>query len=274
MGAACLAARDAGATRVVSASGGNAGFAVAWAARRLGLGATIVVPASASGRARQLITDQGAELEIHGADWDDAHDRAVGLAAATGARYIHPFDDPVVWQGHATLVHEIARTIPRPDAFVVAVGGGGLLAGVVVGLDEVGWHTMPVVAVETDGAASLAESMRAGHLVTLDAIRSVATTLGARRVAPHALDVTRTHDVRSLLVSDRQAVTACRRFVDDHRVLVEPACGAALAAVYDSAPPLAGRQSIVVVVCGGAGVTLELLDAWSASSRRPTPSAG
>jgi L-serine/L-threonine ammonia-lyase len=121
---------------------------------------------------------------------------------------------------------------------------------------------VPVLAVETEGAASLAAAVQAGRLVTLDAIRSIAVTLGARRVAPEALAWTGRHPLTAWQVSDREAVDACQRFLDDHRVLVEPACGAALAAVYNRAEPLAGRAPVLVIVCGGAGVTRALLQAW------------
>ena len=79
---------------------------------------------------------------------------------------------------------------------------------------------------------------------------------------PEALEWTRRHPIVSWVVSDRAAVDACLRFADDHRVLVEPACGAALAAGYGRARPLEGREPVVIVVCGGAGVNRELLDQW------------
>ncbi|MFN8062559.1 MAG: pyridoxal-phosphate dependent enzyme [Vicinamibacterales bacterium] len=265
MGAACVAARDAGATRVVCSSGGNAGYSVAYAARQLGLPATIVVPRSTTARARTLIAQQAAEVIVHGEVWDEAHAYATELAARTHAAYVHPFDDPIVWAGHAEMIRELVRQVPKPGAVVASVGGGGLLVGVVQGLRDVGWTDVPVLAVETEGAASFASSFRAGELVTLERIDTVAVTLGARRVALRSLELARIHPMQPWLVSDRAAVDACLRFADDHRVLVEPACGAALAAVYDIAEPLAGCDSIVVVVCGGVAVTLAMLDEWNRS---------
>jgi threonine dehydratase len=96
---------------------------------------------------------------------------------------LHPFDDPLLWEGHATLVDEIVRSGEKPEAIVVSVGGGGLLSGVVEGLRRHDWTNVPVVAVETVGADSLARSLEGGHLVTLDAITSIATSLGAKQVA-------------------------------------------------------------------------------------------
>jgi L-serine/L-threonine ammonia-lyase len=262
MGAACRAAREAGATQVVCSSGGNAGYAVAYAGRQLGLNVTIVVPQTTSAWAKDLIRSEGADLLVHGASWDDAHTYALQLAHQGQSVYIHPFDDPLVWHGHASMIHEIAELGIKPGAIVVSVGGGGLLCGLVQGMHEVGWTDVPILAVETEGAASFAASVQAGRPVTLDKITSVAITLGARTVAPQALEWTRHHPITSWIVRDRAAIDACLRFADDHRVVVEPACGAALAAVYERAKPLEGHEPIVVIVCGGAGVNRELLEQW------------
>ena len=151
---------------------------------------------------------------------------------------------------------------------MVAVGGGGLLCGVLEGMHAVGWIDVPVVAVETEGAASFQAAVRAGETVDIGAITSIATTLGARRVCERALAWTREHPVTSWRVSDRAAVDACLRFADDHRIVVEPGCGAALAAVYDGAPPLTGVGSVLVVVCGGAGATPADLLRWDSTVPR------
>jgi L-serine/L-threonine ammonia-lyase len=262
MGEACRAAREAGAVRVVCASGGNAGYAVAYAGQQLHLDVTIIVPQTTPARSRELIQSAGAQLLVHGASWDDAYAHAVALAKQTGAINIHPFDDPQVWRGHASLVREIADAGIKPGAIVLSVGGGGLLCGVAEGLHSLGWTDVPIVAVETEGASSFAQSVQADRLITLDRITSIATTLGARTVAQQALDWTHRHPVVPWVIGDRAAVDACLRFADDHRVLVEPACGAALAAGYQRAPVLIDRDPVVIVVCGGVGVTRELLQEW------------
>src|SRR5690606_19699753 len=196
MGAACQASAAAGAQRLVCASGGNAGYAVAYAGRRLGLPTTIVVPQSTSPRAQDLIRAEGARVLVHGRDWDEAHAYAVGLAAREGAASIHPFDDPRVWQGSASLVAELAQAGVQPGAVVLSVGGGGLLRGVLLGLVQAGWAHVPVLAAETEGAASLAAALQAGRRVSLERITSIATTLGARTVAAEALAAAQRHGVR------------------------------------------------------------------------------
>jgi L-serine/L-threonine ammonia-lyase len=117
--------------------------------------------------------------------------------------------------------------------------------------------------VETEGADSYAQSLRAGERVQLPAISSIATSLGARQVCEKAFDWSQHHPVQGVVVSDRAAVVACRRFLDDHRLLVEPACGAALSVVYDHHAALDAYRNILVVVCGGATATLDQLQHWS-----------
>jgi len=262
IGLACQDSYEAGAARLVIASAGNAGYAVAYAGRKIGLPVTVVVPKTTSVRLQDLVRREKATVVVHGDSWDDAHAYGTQLAHEENAAYIHPFDDPRVWKGHSSIIHEIAEIGMKPGAIVVSVGGGGLLCGLLEGLHDVGWRDVPVLAVETEGAASFAAAVRAGRLVTLDRITSIATTLGARRVAPMALEWTRRHTIIPWQVTDNDAVDACVRFADEHRVLVEPACGASLAALYGRAEPLKGLRPIVVIVCGGAGVSLGLLDEW------------
>lgn len=264
IGAACEVHASRGARRFVSSSGGNAGIAVAHAGRRLAIPVTVVVPESTTARARQLIAQEGADLVVHGASWQEANAHALAMVGETDA-FLHPFDDPLLWPGHATMIDEAARQGPRPDAVVLSVGGGGLLCGVVEGLRRNGWADVPIVAVETEGAASLQTSMRAGRRVTLAAITSIATSLGAKQVCEQAFRHANERPIVTTAVTDAAAVKACLRFVDDHRLVVEPACGAALALAYDRAEVLAAYDCVLVIVCGGATATVAQLEAWATS---------
>jgi threonine dehydratase len=152
----------------------------------------------------------------------------------------------------------------KPDAVVLSVGGGGLMCGVIEGLHRHGWVDVPVIAVETQGADSLAQSVAAGERVELPAITSIATSLGARQVCAQAFDWTRRHPVRSVVVSDREAVEACLSFALEQRVIVEPACGAALSQVFaPGASTLRDARNVLVIVCGGVAASHEQLQAWS-----------
>lgn len=261
MAAACQHFLAQGATAFVSSSGGNAGLAVAWAGRLLGVPVTVVVPESTKARAKELIAQEGAMVVVQGESWAEAHAWASDLARG-GAALLHPFDLPAIWAGHATLIEEMAATGPKPDVVVLSVGGGGLLCGVAEGLARVGWGDVAILAVETAGAASLHGSWLAGERIRLDKITSVATTLGAKEVSGRAWELVQAGRVQTHVVSDRSAVLACSRFLDDHRILVEPACGAALAAVYEGHELLRDKGQIAVIVCGGAGVTQGQLAQW------------
>ncbi|MFJ3449600.1 pyridoxal-phosphate dependent enzyme [Pseudomonas sichuanensis] len=260
VGHACEIHRARGAQHFVSSSGGNAGLAVAYAGRKLGLPVTVVVPETTTERAKELLLLEDAKVVVHGSSWQEANAHAQTLLGPDDA-FIHPFDDPLLWAGHASMIDEVAAAGFKPDAVVLSVGGGGLLSGVVEGLQRNGWHDVPVLAVETDGAASLHAAMAAGHTVELPGIQSVATSLGAKRVAEQALACSRSHTVHSHLVSDREALQACERLLRDHRVLVEPACGAALA-LLQRPEVFQAYGNVLVIVCGGATATLEQIRAW------------
>jgi L-serine/L-threonine ammonia-lyase len=183
--------------------------------------------------------------------------------ARQGGALVHPFDHPVLWEGYASMVGEIVSAGIRPDAILLSVGGGGLYSGVVEGLRANGLSGVPVIGVETEGTASFHSAIQANDLVELDAIRGVATSLGAKKVARNAFEAQKYHPTKSVVVTDGQAVSSCVRFLDDHRILVEPACGAALAPLYENLPDLASFRTIACIVCGGATVTAEQLRALS-----------
>lgn len=262
VGLSCRRAVDQGAREILCASGGNAGISAAYAARKLGVPISIVVPETTSLQARVAIETHGAAIRVHGSSFDDADEYARKLAAQTGAFYLHPFNDPSLWDGHATLVDEAVAAGAVFDCVLTSVGGGGLLAGIVAGLARNDLAHIPVIAVETAGAASFYASVIAGELVTLPAITTIATSLGARRVMQHALDLTKTCPIISLVVTDADAIMACLKFADRMRVLVEPACGAALAAVDVHADKLRPFKRPLIEVCGGCGTSLAQLTRW------------
>jgi L-serine/L-threonine ammonia-lyase len=266
IGTLCARAASSGVDHFICPSGGNAGFAAAYAGAALRVRTTIVVPESTSESVRDAIRGIGADIIVHGVVWNDSNEEALRIAKAPGALYVPPFDHPDIWDGNATLIDEAVEQAREHhasfDAVICSVGGGGLMCGVLEGLHRNALAHVPLIAVETDGAASLHASVQAGERVTLPAITSIATTLGSKCVAKEAFEWTRRHEVRSTVVSDRDAVDACLRFADDMRTLVEPACGAALAVAYLNLPELAGIQRPLIVVCGGIGVDLGKLAAW------------
>ncbi|KAJ3168134.1 hypothetical protein HDU87_001215 [Geranomyces variabilis] len=268
--------------QVVSSSGGNAGMAATVAARKLGLTAVVFVPTTTPLTMAQRIEAAGAQVIVAGNVWDEAHASAtehVSKQPPGTALLVHPFEGADIWEGHSTIIDEISRQLPRgvvPDAVVCVVGGGGLLSGIIRGLERCysAQQQRPiVVAVETAGADSYAAAIAAGgdKPVALTGITSIAKTLGALQVSPEALAARTRYgqrNVRSLVVTDRQAVAAAIAFADDFRLLVEASCGAGLALAYGPdellrvVPELTPDSCVVFIGCGGALVSLDVINAW------------
>jgi L-serine/L-threonine ammonia-lyase len=261
IGHACQCYRSKGAKHFISSSGGNAGIAVAYSGRQLGIPVTVVVPESTPRRAIEAIKQEGAKVTIRGESWQESHEYALQMTNPERI-LIHPFGDPLLWSGHATMIDEVAGTNMVPDGIILSVGGGGLLCGVIEGLHRNNMDDVPVLAVETRGADSLSLSRQNNHLSSLSEITSIATSLGAKQVARQAYDSCFSHTVISHVVSDLDAVEACLYFLENHRIMVEPACGASLSALLKPVDFLADKKNILVIVCGGAGVTLEQLNTW------------
>ncbi len=170
-------------THFYIASGGNAGLACVTAAHMLGRPATVVVPVTTKPSMIEKINTAGASDVIQeGASWKEADEylREVILARDENGILVPPFDHEDVWEGNASMIDELEE---KPDAVICSVGGGGLFCGIMQGLERRGWNGVNVLAVETEGAASLARSLDEGTLTTLDKITTIANSLGARRVA-------------------------------------------------------------------------------------------
>ncbi|KAJ6659114.1 hypothetical protein lerEdw1_019417 [Lerista edwardsae] len=265
----CKMWAERGCTHFVCSSGGNAGLAAAYSARTLGIPATIVVPMSTPTFTIQHLKDEGATVYVVGEMLDESIEQAKELVTNNpGWVYVPPFDDPLIWEGHASLIRELKEQMDsKPGALALSVGGGGLLCGVIRGLREAGWGDIPIIALETKGAHSLHAALASGKLVTLPEITSVAKTLGVKTVGAEALKLAQEQALFSEVITDQEAVEAVEKFVDDEKILVEPACGAALASVYSGvARRLQGEgklssrlDSLVVIVCGGSNITLAQL---------------
>jgi L-serine/L-threonine ammonia-lyase len=186
----------------------------------------------------------------------------VAIAESQSATYVLPFDHPDLWDGHASLIAEATEQCSF-DSVICSVGGGGLLAGVTDGLQRTG-SEVPVLAVETSGAASLAAALAAGRVLELDTVDTVATSLAARAVCEGAFERAPAHDVRPVVVSDEDAMRACLAFAESERSLVEPACGAALHVALSTHPAADSFQAPLVVVCGGVGVDVSKFAQWIA----------
>lgn len=251
-----------GKTRLIAASGGNAGLAAAYAGRKLGVSVLVVVPSTTIPFVQDQILAEGAEIMVHGHDLDEAERLAKELAKEDACAFIPPYDDPKIWEGNSSIVYETYGSGFKPGAIVLSVGGGGLLSGIAMGLHEVNWQDVPIVTSETEGAASFAKSVYANQIIKLDEVNTIASTLAVKEVCRQSFEWTKKHTILPQVVTDRAAAEACAQFAEDHRILVEPSCGASLALLYQGLPYLKTVSSVLVIVCGGCGVNRYLIDKW------------
>ncbi len=251
IGRLCQCYAEDGFEQLVASSGGNAGISVAYCGKVLGMPTTVFIPSTSHQIFIDEIKSYGAQVIVAGKDWDSAHTAALAYIQEHHAAYIPPFDHPMIWAGHATLIDEIVQSGLRPDAIVAAVGGGGLACGLLEGMQHHGWTDVPLIAVETQGADALYQSLLAHQMVTLDTITTRATSLGVKRVASRLFEWTQEHEIKVVVVSDADAEAGARAFAADKRIMVELSAGAALSIVYTNHAILEPYQNILVVVCGG-----------------------
>ena len=256
IGALCQEEAMKGKDAFVASSGGNAGIAVAYCGMKMNIPTTVFIPNSSHPLYINAIKSYGAEVIVAGTVWDEAHQAALEFVNKNKAAYIPPFDHPTLWRGHSSMIDEVAQQgLLKPDAVILSVGGGGLACGVLEGMHQIGWNTVPLIAVETQGADAFAQSVHAQKLITLEKITSKATTLGAKQVTPQLMNWTKKHEIKNIVVSDEEAEQACFEFAREQRILVELSSGATLAALYNNHPLLHQASSILVIVCGGINIS-------------------
>ncbi|MGR4881178.1 serine/threonine dehydratase [Streptomyces sp. LARHCF249] len=230
---------------VTIASGGNAGLACAWAARDQAVPATVFLPANAPRVKVERLRGYGAEVRLVGDRYAEALAACEEFAADSGALSSHAYDHPLIAAGAGTLLDEIRSALPGLDAVVVAVGGGGLFAGVATAARE---HGVRVIAAEPENCRALNAALAAGRPVDVAVDSVAADSLGATRVSADALAAAQHGTVRSVLVPD-EAITAARRALwEEHRIVVEAGAATALAAQRAASEPLGER--VAVILCG------------------------
>jgi len=234
---------------VVTASGGNHGLAVAYAAHRARMPATVYVPETTGPAKRRQIAAWGATVRVEGAVWDESAEAALAHGARTGACFVHPFADPAVIAGQGTLGLELLAAAPDADTVLVAIGGGGLIAGVAIAL-KARRADLRVVGVEPTGAATLHASRRAGAVVTLPRIDTAAVTLAPRRSDPLPFAVVERLVDDLVLVDDDQMRAAAAWLWSEHAVASELSGAATVAALQTGAYRPAQGERVVAIVCG------------------------
>lgn len=231
---------------LVTASGGNHGLGVAYAGRLAGAPVTIYLPANVPPAKAEKLERWGARLVWEGQVWDDADAAAREAAVRSGATYVHAFADPAVIAGQGTIGLEIAEDDPEADLLLVAIGGGGLIAGVATAVKALR-PQMRVVGVEPVGAPTLSASLRAGRVVELERIATAANTLAPRCSAELNFEIIRRTVDEIVLVEDDEMREAARWLWFEHGVAAELSGAAAVAAL------LAGRATgrrVCALICG------------------------
>lgn len=231
---------------VIAASGGNHGAAVAYAASALGVPAEVFVPAAAPPAKLERIRRYGARVTAVGAHYAEAFQASVEQGERTGALRVHAYDQPEVVAGQGTVAVELGQQRPDLDVVLVAVGGGGLIAGCAA------WYTdsLTLVAVEPERAPTLHAARQAGEPVDVEVGGLAADALGARRLGSIAADLTGRYVDESVLVPDDAIRQAQRVLWEELRVLAEPGGATALAALLCGAYVAPPGSTVGAVVCG------------------------
>ena len=256
-----MAERPDGPRSVVTASAGNHGVAVAWAARRFGMRARVHVPASAPAAKRHALRRLGAEV-VEAPDYDAAESRARDEAAATGETYLSPYDNDDVIAGAGTIAVEMLRDRPQLDAIIAPLGGGGLLSGVALVSRQLAEHhsrTPPVVVgAEAEASPVFSSSLAAGQVVEVRVFPSLADGLvGNMDPKSRTFALVRDHVDRVSVVAEDSIRVAMRGLVMQERLIAEGASATAVGALLQGGLGLAGKQ--VGIILTGRNVDWDVI---------------
>ncbi len=243
---AALETGEIGPAGIVVASGGNAGLAQAYVAQQLGVRATVFVPEAAPAVKIDRICGFGAEVRRGGAEYAEAYEAAVEFGEQTGAVFAHAYDQPEVVAGAGTIGAEILDDEPSIDTIVVAVGGGGLYAGIAAAA----FGRARVVAVEPERCPTLHDAMAAGRPVDVSVSGVAADSLGARRIGDLAFAAQAAEPPVSVLVTDDEIVEARARLWSEYRIPSEAGAAAAYAVLTSSRYVPEPGERVAVLVCG------------------------
>lgn len=234
------------ASGVIVASGGNAGIATAAAARELGVRCEVFVPEVSSPAKRARLAALGAEVVVGGAAYADALQACLARQQQTGALLTHAYDQSEVVVGAGTLALEIELQAGVPDALLVSVGGGGLIAGIASWFEG----RSRVVALEPVLAPTLFRAREAGHPADVSVSGIAADSLGAKRIGELAWVATQAHVRDALLLSD-EAIRAAQLWLwKELKLAVEPAAALPLAALHSGTYVPRADEKVCLVICG------------------------
>lgn len=235
---------------VITASSGNHGFAVAYAARTLGVDCTAVVTKGANPDKLKMIELHGAKVIVGGATSDSIIGKAREVAKERGLFFIHPFDDPSIIAGQGTCGLEILEDIAALDSVIVPVGGGGLISGISTAFRAIS-PTCKVIGVEATGVPSLYESMKKKRLVTIEHPQTIADGLVGQTIGKMNFEICEKNVDEVVLVTDDQIREAVKTLLLEGHILAEPSGAAPVAALLSGAYKPKTGERIALVISGG-----------------------
>jgi len=240
---------------VITASAGNHAQGVAFHAASRGIRAKIVMPLATPQIKVTATRNFGAEVILHGANYDESCAEALRLCAEDGRTFIHPFDDAAVISGQGTIGLELLEQVPDLEAVVVPVGGGGLISGIACALKETN-PKIRVIGVEPEKLPSMLRAREAGAPVTINAEATIADGIAVRRAGDLTLPLVSRYVDEIVSVDDEEIASAILMLLETEKTLAEGAGAAALAAVLQSKTNLRHRRTVVLVSGGNIDVTL------------------
>jgi threonine dehydratase len=240
---------------VIAASAGNHAQGVAYHATKRGIRAVIVMPLTTPLVKVTATRGFGAEVVLHGANYDEAFIEATRLCAEEGMTFIHPFDDPAVMAGQGTIGLELLEQVPQIEAVVVPIGGGGLIAGIACAIKQ-SRPEIRVVGVQTERLPSMAVAVAAHHPVTIDPATTIADGIAVRRAGDLTLPMVERYVDEIVTVDEDEIASAILMLLEREKTLAEGAGAAALAALLQHRTSLQGAHTAVLVCGGNIDVTL------------------
>jgi len=241
---------------LVTASSGNHGLAVAYAAKIYGAKAVVVVPENAVKEKVEAIESYGADIVKYGKDYDEAYSKALEIQKEAGTTFVHPFEDPFVVAGQGTVGLELLEDVPDLNAIIVPVGGGGLISGISIAAKTLN-PKLRIVGVQSEGAPAVYRSWRAGKIVEVDSVNTVADGLAARKPLNLTFGIIKRYVDTVLLVSEEEIGEAVLALLHNAHILAEPSGAASLAALLFKYHPKPEEK--VAVIISGANISIDYL---------------
>ncbi len=234
---------------IVTASGGNHGLAVARAGHLAHVPTTVFLPENASPSKIAKLKRWGADIRLGGAVWDETNVAALAHAERTGAAYFHPFADPLIVAGQGTLGLEILEQLPSVDTILVAVGGGGLIAGLATAVKALR-PAVRIIGIEPVGAPTLHASLEAGRVVTLDRVTTGVSTMAARRTDERVFEIVRQHVEKVVLLTDAEMKAASEFLWFEMGIAADLSGAASIAALMTGRFQPAPGSHVCAIICG------------------------